>query len=410
MKQQEITAYEQEYQETLARLKKSMPPYREAKLLLQAIEKHFSFKAISSRRPKIIVLGSGIPDELVYAFGACPYWVLGGSLQTGVWAGDAAPRDADPVSRSLLGRLLGLEDFAQNALILLPIVSDSTRKLAYLLRRSGMKVHTIDIPPVKDEFAVEKYTYQLELCAEALASHTGKRLSRRALQGSTEIIAQARAEARRFARLSSEKTGIISAPWRMLLLSSFYFTGNAPLWTEVLAKMNDRMETDRVYRRRTDSGNVLLMGSPIYFPNYKIPFLLQDTGLHIRKHLDYTTQKIYASLNLEETGQVTLSSLARQFYLADCSGAYAKNDALQEAAAAALSAGDIDGVVYCVLKGQIEYDFELERIEAQCSDRNIPVFRLETDYNQQDVEQLRIRMEAFSEMLRQRQFHGGIAV
>ena len=158
MKQQEITAYEQEYQETLARLKKSMPPYREAKLLLQAIEKHFSFKAISSRRPKIIVLGSGIPDELVYAFGVRPYWVLGGSLQTGVWAGDAAPRDADPVSRSLLGRLLGLEDFAQNALILLPIVSDSTRKLAYLLRRSGMKVHTIDIPPVKDEFAVEKYT------------------------------------------------------------------------------------------------------------------------------------------------------------------------------------------------------------------------------------------------------------
>ena len=32
----------------------------------------------------------------------------------------------------------------------------------------------------------------------------------------------------------------------------------------------------------------------------------------------------------------------------------------------------------------------------------VPVFRLETDYQQQDVEQLRIRMEAFAEMLRQR--------
>jgi benzoyl-CoA reductase/2-hydroxyglutaryl-CoA dehydratase subunit BcrC/BadD/HgdB len=63
-----------------------------------------------------------------------------------------------------------------------------------------------------------------------------------------------------------------------------------------------------------------------------------------------------------------------------------------------------------VLKGQIEYDFELERLESQCEQRNIPVFRLETDYNQQDVEQLRIRMEAFSEMLRQRQYQKGVTV
>lgn len=30
---------------------------------------------------------------------------------------------------------------------------------------------------------------------------------------------------------------------------------------------------------------------------------------------------------------------------------------------------------------------------------NLPIFRLETDYNYQDIEQLRIRLEAFGEML-----------
>lgn len=87
-----------------------------------------------------------------------------------------------------------------------------------------------------------------------------------------------------------------------------------------------------------------------------------------------------------------------------------KNRTLQTAASELLNRRSIDGVVYCVLKGQIEYDFELERLEMLCGERNIPVFRLETDYNQQDVEQLRIRMEAFSEMLRQRQFQRGVAV
>ena len=66
--------------------------------------------------------------------------------------------------------------------------------------------------------------------------------------------------------------------------------------------------------------------------------------------------------------------------------------------------GGIEGVVYHVLKGQIEYDFELEKIENMLSQYSIPVFRLETDYQYQDVEQLRIRMEAFSEMLVQNRY------
>ena len=60
---------------------------------------------------------------------------------------------------------------------------------------------------------------------------------------------------------------------------------------------------------------------------------------------------------------------------------------------------NIDGVIYHVLKGQIEYDFELFRYEDFFMSKGIPVFRLETDYNYNDIEQIRIRVEAFSEML-----------
>lgn len=66
----------------------------------------------------------------------------------------------------------------------------------------------------------------------------------------------------------------------------------------------------------------------------------------------------------------------------------------------------IEGVVYHVLKGQIEYDFELGRLEDVFEKMDIPVFRLETDYNYQDVEQLRIRLEAFSEVLQQKKYGG----
>lgn len=166
LQEKEVSAYETKYQNIAERLMREMPPFKEAEQLLELVQAHFSLAVRRTRRPQVIVLGSGFPEELIYAFGMTPYWVLGGSLQTGAWAGELAPRDADPVSRSILGLMLGLEELAQNALILLPIVSDSTRKLAYLLRREGLKVHTLDIPPVKNESALSKYERQLELCVE----------------------------------------------------------------------------------------------------------------------------------------------------------------------------------------------------------------------------------------------------
>lgn len=62
----------------------------------------------------------------------------------------------------------------------------------------------------------------------------------------------------------------------------------------------------------------------------------------------------------------------------------------------------MNGVVYHVLKGQIEYDFELERFESLFSEHDLPMVRLETDYNAQDIEPLRLRVEAFAEIIRHR--------
>ena len=410
LQEKEVSAYKTEHQNIAERLMREMPPFKEAEQLLELVQTHFSLAARDTLHPKVMILGSAFPEELVYAFGITPYWVLGGSLQTGAWAGELAPRDADPVSRSILGFLLGMEKTARDALILLPIVSDSTRKLAYLLRREGLNVHTLDIPPVKDESAARKYERQLELCVEAISAHTRKRFTRRALRNAASLVAQAHDELRRFLRLTEERPALLSAPWRMLICFSYYCAHDLPQWTELLAGLNDKMEASHAHSPSRASGNVILMGSPIYFPNYKIPFLLQDVGLHVAAHLDYTTRRAVTALAIEETADITLSGLGQRFYQADCSGSYAKNGTLQAAASELLDSRDVDGVVYCVLKGQIEYDFELERLEGFCGERNIPVFRLETDYNQQDVEQLRIRMEAFSEMLRQRQYQKGVAV
>ena len=113
------------------------------------------------------------------------------------------------------------------------------------------------------------------------------------------------------------------------------------------------------------------------------------------------TQMIYNRKMLRGSRDRLIETISAQWLKYDSSPSYIRNDNLYNNILAAVQRGDIEGAVCHILKGQIEYDFELERIESMLSEYGIPVFRLETDYQYQDVEQLRIRMEAFSEMLLQ---------
>jgi len=59
------------------------------------------------------------------------------------------------------------------------------------------------------------------------------------------------------------------------------------------------------------------------------------------------------------------------------------------------------GVIYHLLKGQLSYAYEAEQIEKICIDNGIPFVLIETDYTDADTEQIRIRLEAFTELIMQ---------
>jgi benzoyl-CoA reductase/2-hydroxyglutaryl-CoA dehydratase subunit BcrC/BadD/HgdB len=66
----------------------------------------------------------------------------------------------------------------------------------------------------------------------------------------------------------------------------------------------------------------------------------------------------------------------------------------------------VEGVIYHVLKGCHPFDIEMKTIESALQDRGIPMLKVETDYAPQDIEQLRTRIEAFTETLKGRTKQG----
>jgi benzoyl-CoA reductase/2-hydroxyglutaryl-CoA dehydratase subunit BcrC/BadD/HgdB len=59
-----------------------------------------------------------------------------------------------------------------------------------------------------------------------------------------------------------------------------------------------------------------------------------------------------------------------------------------------------DGVVYYVLQFCHEFNIEFTKVERALKEEGIPVIKIETDYSQSDMGQLKTRLETFIEILK----------
>lgn len=379
--------------------------FPEVSWFLKTMAQAFSTETLINEKPSLIVLGEDIPRELALALADHPRFILGGSLETTHWSDALLPRDADPVSRSACGWLLN-EKFglAENAIVVMALSSDNRRKLASLLRGNGIRVAAADMPPRYDTSeAREAWTAEMLRLADTVSAHTRIRLSARRLKAAIRQREQVREAAIDFENIAWQATDSMSPALRDIIMESAWYAPDRKEWACHLRALTAQISTRirQYYHQPDERPWVLLAGSPIVFPNEKLPNLLEASGLYLADRADPIT--LQTDIPCADTGHSVPGMLRRTADLRvrmETSGSWISNDGLLSAVQCRLEHLPVSGIVWHVLKGQIEYDFELPRVEALAAEYGVPVIRLETDYQQQDVEQLRIRLEAFAEMLR----------
>ena len=409
MRSTELNAFKNEAIETINRIETENSNLFELKWFPDTASMRFKSDYLNNVRPQVIVLGNDIPAEIIYAVCDNPFYILGGSLGTAHWADELTPRDTDPFSRSSLGWLINPEfDIANDALIVTAVSSDSRRKLISILQKAGRKVAAMDIPPMSATLNnTNYYKDQLITLAEKIGKHTGKHLTGRNLRNAVKKVVRAHRFWHRFQTIAHTASGFISDEAVLLVEQCMYFVDSLDEWMIHVSRLIG--ELDELSRRfvltQKDQPKVIVLGSPIVFPNYKVPQLIASAGMRITAVAD--------SLSLEAdlavpgskrliSSERLLDQIVSDHLRATSSGARVNNEGLYSYFLHLVRELHPDGIVYHILKGQIEYDFELPYIEKTAEEADIPVFRLETDYQYQDVEQLRIRMEAFGEMLTQK--------
>ena len=380
----------------------SIPSFAEADYFLEQIRKYYSFEALSETSPKVIVMGTDFPSEIVLTLtGKPPYWIIGGNNAFTVASDEDVPRDTDPVTRSALGQLATMEQAKETALVVIPCSSDAQRKVAYYLQKNGWKVVTVWIPAVKDEATHKGFLSELEHSIRIICRHVGKRYSAIALNRAVAYMSKIRSGIHDFLDAARSNEQLVPGNLRMAVQDSFFMTDDLDDWYKHLIQLTNAIRKGEP----RNNPRVLIIGSPIYFPNFKIPSLLSDAGVSICGTIDSRSGQ-YEDV-FEHEQQKGLAALAHYYFEHDSSGAFVWNHELMEAIRHYVEETNPDGIIWHVLKGQIEYDFELNRCEKYFEEQDLPVIRLETDYQYQDVEQLRIRIEAFSELLTQKKKEKG---
>lgn len=377
-------------------------PLPECEYFINTAKKYFSEESLTTAEPQVIVLGTDFPLEIVHSLtGKPPYWIIGGNNAFNAVSDEDVPRDTDPVTRSSLGQLLSMEKSKDSALVVIPSSSDAHRKTAYYLSHLGWKVVTVWIPAIKDDATHKGFLSELEHSISVICRHVGKRYSQRSLEKSTEYMNSLRESIHEFLAVSHENEPLMPGRVRMAILDSFFMTDELDEWHENLKKLTNAIRGVG----EVNTPRVLVIGSPIYFPNHKIPSLLADAGVEICGNIDSRSGQ-YEGIT-EHKIKKGLDQVAHFYFEHDSSSAFVWNHELMQAIRHYVEKTHPDGIIWHVLKGQIEYDFELNRCEKFFEENDLPVIRLETDYQYQDVEQLRIRIEAFSELLSQKKAEKG---
>lgn len=351
-----------------------------------------------------------VPPELVYAHGAMPVKLCSGSYTAFSIGDDHAPRDACPLVKAVMGAetIDALPVYQNCALMAVPVTCDCKKKLVGWLSQRRPTA-TLYVPSNRDrDESLEQFVRALYGLSDEIAAVTGVPLGYEGLEYGCRVMSNAQRELSRFIAIRRRCPRIIRGSFAMAVMNAMSYTW-APRWTQQLAALNDELE-QRVRAGelavRDNTPRILLTGSPVAFPNFKLPLLIEEMGGLLAADetcmgerglydppalVDRSVDGIFRALANRATRPCTCPS-----FTDNRRRLYRVRQLIEDY--------QIQGVIYHVLRGCLVYDYEYRRMEEELEQLGIPIIRIETDYNEEDVEQLRIRVEAFLELIK---FGGG---
>jgi len=364
---------------------------------------------VDARAAGRIVVGTFcvfVPEELVLAVdGVCVGLCAGADFGT-AQAERFLPRTTCPLIKSFFG--FALEKVCPYLSACDLVVGENTcdgKKKAFEIFRSLVprEFMALDIPNTKsgEGRAVLKRAY-LDLVA-TLERLAGRAISVDSLRAGITTANAKRQALYRLARLRQAEPAPISG-LDGLLINQVAFYDDPLRFTASVNALCDELE-GRVERgegvARRGTPRIVISGCPMAVPNWKLPSIVEKAGAVIVGEEscigERGTQNLVAADG--DTVEALVDGLVDRYFAIDCA-VFTPNPTRPEHALAIARRAGADGVIHYALQFCTPYQMEAPPLERALEQGGVPVLRIDTDYSQEDVEQLRTRVEAFVEQVR----------
>lgn len=347
-----------------------------------------------------------VPNELIYAAAAMPVRLCSGSYTAYSIGDDYVPRDACPLVKAIMGftHTHTAPVYENCSLMVIPVTCDCKKKLAGMLERLKPTM-ILNIPPEKLEDAdTAVYLHELYKLIPRLEEVTGKKITADSLAKSINILGYAQYEMSCFMKYRQHNPALLHGTQVMAVMNSFAYM-TALHWADQMHRLNDELEM-RLHRKqfvgKEKQPRILITGSPIAFPNIKIPLLIEEMGGMLVADETCLGERGLSDpiVVTDESFDGLMRALANRYTRPCTCPVFVDNSQRIYRIKQLIKEHQVQGVIYHVLRGCLVYDYEYQMMEDELSKLNVPIIRLESDYNEEDVEQLRIRIEAFIELIK----------
>jgi len=345
-----------------------------------------------------------VPEELILALDGVSNGLCAGADVGTEEAEKFIPRNTCALIKGFMGfKLAGLCPYVESAdLIIGETTCDGKKKAYEIFDEITKKVYVMELPNKKSDDGKLLWKNEIKRLADKLSDVTGKTITLDKLKEASRVVNAKRQALKRLSDLRAYDPAPISG-LDALLVNQISFYDDPVRFTAKVNELCDELD------ERTKQGKgvapkgtprILVSGSPMAIPNWKLHWIIESSGGIVVGEEACVGERNFRDL-LENFSTVDegIQKMADRSMGINCACFTPNDDRLTDINSMSQKLHS-QGVVHYALQFCTPYLVEAFRAKNSVESAGLPFLRIETDYSLEDAGQLKTRVEAFIEMIK----------
>ena len=346
-----------------------------------------------------------VPEEIVLAANATLVGLCSGADFATDEVEKVLPRNTCALIKSAFGFKLGkVCPFLECAdMVVGENTCDGKKKSYEIFKDLVTNLYVMDLPQVKSAAGKALLKSEFSRFKEEMEQLTGTPVTLENLKKGVDIVNNKRRALYRLAALRKANPVPISG-LDALLANQVYFYDNPQRFTDSANNLCDELEKrieNKIGAVKKSLPRILISGCPMAVPNWKLPWIVETSGAVIVGEESCVGERGMQNL-VDDSGNSVdqlMDAIIDRYFEIDCA-IFTPNPERVSHVIEMVEATRADAVIHYGLQFCQPYLIESGPVKKALAKKNIPVLNVETDYSQEDVGQLKTRVEAFIEMLK----------